>query len=68
MLVKITICTDNDAFQCGPCHETARILREYADRLDAHAFYGAEFPRDINGNKVGTVELDFQDAASYVAE
>ena len=61
-MITITINTDNDAFQGGNSnyeHETARILRALADRVE-YACQGEYFPiRDINGNKVG----EFNDGA-----
>jgi hypothetical protein len=52
--IKIKIATDNAAFEEDPETEVARILRELASRLEA-----GDHPssiRDLNGNKVGTIE------------
>lgn len=43
--------TDNAAFE-DPAAETARILREVADRLENGSTEGAI--ADINGNRVGS--------------
>lgn len=55
--VLVTINTDNDAFQGGNREaETARILRELADRIAN----GRSFPialMDENGNRVGSAVL-----------
>lgn len=53
--IKITINTDNAAFDENPKEETARILRTIAYKIQN----GSEpiTPRDINGNKVGTFEV-----------
>lgn len=57
MNLYIDIEGDNDAFvENGFNVESARILRELADLLDA----GAELPislRDLNGNRVGKADL-----------
>lgn len=54
MTITITIDTSNSAFEDSPTWETARILRELADRLS----HGGGLPtllwlRDANGNVVG---------------
>jgi len=52
--IRITIATDNEAFQPSPLPETARILKELAERFEL----GEEVLRfqDINGNTVGDVD------------
>lgn len=50
----IKIKTDNAAFDGDTGPETARILRELADRFESG--YVPLYLLDINGNKVGTVE------------
>lgn len=55
--MNIRIETENDAFAELPGAEVARILREYADKLDANP-YVIPAPvtlRDRFGNTVGTV-------------
>jgi len=59
-MIKIEIDTDNAAFKDDGCTEVARILREFADKID-----GRELPKsqetfglyDINGNSVGSASL-----------
>lgn len=53
MKFKVTIATDNAAFmeEDDPRPETARILRELADRLDNGA--DTYILHDANGNTVG---------------
>lgn len=51
----ITINTGNAAFDDEPATECARILREMADRLESTGI--PPVPRDINGNKCGSVEV-----------
>ncbi len=58
MTLKITLCTDNAAFEEGGiATETGRILRKLAERIE-----DGELPamilRDINGNAVGSVESE----------
>jgi hypothetical protein len=56
---KLTIDTDNAAFEDGGNDEVARILRKLADRVE----YGDRLADDngacldANGNRVGTWEL-----------
>jgi hypothetical protein len=63
--ITITIETLNAAFDDGNTGaEIARILRDFADKIDGSEGYyndpinldGTKL-RDINGNKVGTVEI-----------
>lgn len=63
MKLKLEICIDNDAFTGRPGAEAARILRKIAD--DAEEYDGAENfshfdvrPRDLNGNRVGSVSVE----------
>lgn len=59
---RITINTDNAAFEDDPAAEVARILHHEADRIEAfrpsfeHATEG-DGVLDINGNTVGTLEI-----------
>ena len=55
--LTITIETGNAAFEDCPATELARILRDYAARLEQGAI-GRDFPlRDINGNRVGAATI-----------
>lgn len=47
---------DNAAFGDGHEYEAARILRKYADNIEAGADYVALM--DINGNRVGTMSIE----------
>jgi hypothetical protein len=47
--------TKNAAFESSEEQETARILREIADKLDDFTREGNVF--DANGNKIGTFRL-----------
>ena len=58
-MFKLTIETDNAAFDDDAGPEIARILRELADRMET----GLTIPnsvrlRDYNGNKVGVAEYE----------
>lgn len=53
--LHIRIDTINAAFDTAPEVECARILRAMADRLESVGIPPA--PRDINGNKCGSVEV-----------
>ena len=54
MTITITIDTDNAAFEDNEGAETARILRQLADQIEARpGCYGYNL-HDFNGNKVGT--------------
>jgi hypothetical protein len=55
MPFTIYIKTDNAAFSDGNAgHETARILRALADRLDVYApITQSGSARDVNGNEAG---------------
>ena len=55
MAFALTFSTDNAAFEDGAATETARILREIADRIEAGDMGGAA--RDANGNTVGVFAL-----------
>lgn len=53
-MIIITIKTDNEAFGDGNREaEIARILRTMADAVQFGG--GLNYPRDINGNRVGNV-------------
>ena len=54
--IKITINTENDAFYPEWEHEVAKILRETVKEIERGSF--PEMLRDINGNRVGTVEYE----------
>ena len=59
MKCTITINMDNAAFEDDP-GELGRILREYAlsqSNIDRLPSVGSATLRDINGNKVGNVEI-----------
>jgi|6_EtaG_2_1085325.scaffolds.fasta_scaffold04235_7 DNA-directed RNA polymerase subunit M/transcription elongation factor TFIIS len=55
-MFKLTIETDNAAFDPYPEMETARILRVIAEQIEGAANAGAAV--DINGNRVGSFTLD----------
>ena len=58
MDIRITINTDNSAFEDHPEIETARILRVLADRIYADGDIDADYDhplKDINGNTVGSL-------------
>ncbi len=57
MTVKITIDMNNDAFSDSPYDELSRILTEFARRLKSHE-EDARLPKDINGNTVGSFEVE----------
>ena len=52
--VKIEIKTENAAFHPEPGVEVARILRKAADTIESG---GSPNIMDINGNKVGSIEV-----------
>jgi hypothetical protein len=54
--IKIYIETENAAFYPDPGREVARILRKMADEIEVG---GVSTPMDINGNKIGKVELNW---------
>lgn len=54
--IVIKIHTDNAAFEDGGGSEVARILRHLADSY-SNGFHNFSIIRDINGNKVGTIDL-----------
>ena len=56
MTLTITITMDNAAFDPEPGPEVARILRKLADQLEDNVEKVSAL-RDINGNKVGEVEV-----------
>lgn len=55
----ITINVRGAAFEDSPTGEIARILREMADRIEQTGFFPV--PRDINGNKCGSVTSTTQE-------
>jgi hypothetical protein len=66
MTYRISIETDNAAFDPDPGAELARILRGLADRLEDGGDLAEPIRlRDFNGNTVGEAvgELDPEDAA-----
>ena len=48
----------NDAFVDCPSFETARILRELADDIEASSNYCEGSLRDVNGNTVGSFSFE----------
>ena len=52
-MFKLTIKTDNAAFEDDPTAEVARILRALADRMEGASSDEAYLIHDINGNRVG---------------
>lgn len=61
-MLTITISTGGSAFEPTPEYELARLLRKCSSYLEAKAEFedsvGYEIPlMDINGNKVGTMEV-----------
>ena len=60
MKLTITIDTSNAAFEGWPQVECARILRAYAEHLEAHDLPDRGDPdklMDINGNTVGEAKV-----------
>jgi hypothetical protein len=60
MNIKITINTENAAFEDQESQETARILQDLTKRINGHPHFspGHSQPlRDINGNKVGSFDI-----------
>jgi len=56
MKTIIEIKMDNAAFEDNHSGETARILRELAQRIDGHPHFSPghdQALRDVNGNEVG---------------
>lgn len=60
-MINLTINTENDAFEGAGCSEVARILREFADKIEGCALpvHVAETfgLYDVNGNRVGEVTI-----------
>jgi hypothetical protein len=57
--IKIEIKTDNEAFDKESRNaEVARILRGIANKLDAGIWLTLRDLRDINGNRVGSVNTE----------
>jgi hypothetical protein len=59
-MFSIEIKTTNAAFEDSPETEIARILREWADRIEEGA-QGTYKVFDINGNSVGTLYFKEED-------
>ena len=59
--LDIALRSGNAAFEDCPSFETARILREVADDIEASSMYCAGNLRDINGNTVGSFSFDVED-------
>jgi hypothetical protein len=57
MKIKIEIETDSDAFTDDPNMETAQILRELADKIEAGKM--PTWLADSNGNTVGAVRTEY---------
>lgn len=55
MTLKIEFETDNAAFDTDKAAETARILHEIADQISDG--WDACSIRDINGNRIGAMEV-----------
>jgi len=56
MKIKIQINATNAAFEDNESFETARILRELADKIEGHPNFSPghdQALRDLNGNEVG---------------
>lgn len=59
LIINITL--DNDAFgetEGQKAYETARILRDFANKLESTEDFSGQNLRDINGNKVGKVSFE----------
>lgn len=56
-MFKLNFETDNAAFDGAHIAESARILREIADKMESGAQVGGGPIRDINGNRVGHWEM-----------
>ena len=54
IILDVALRSDNDAFVDCPSFETARILRELADDIEASSMHCAGNLTDINGNRVGS--------------
>jgi hypothetical protein len=59
MEFRLTITTDNAAFEHDPSREVSRILADVAKKIDARWFQDPDSGalRDVNGNKVGEWEV-----------
>lgn len=58
MQLTITINMENAAFEPRPAHEALRILREARPKITKAIFEaGFEVLLDVNGNKVGEIEV-----------
>jgi hypothetical protein len=59
MELTLVISMDNSAFEECNGNEIARIFRQLADKAEGSLLDGVSFPvLDINGNKVGKLEID----------
>ena len=59
--ITIEIITDSAAFTESPGTETARVLRDIVENIDAYTEDAAFHPRslmDANGKICGTIEVD----------
>lgn len=59
--LDIILRSGNAAFEDCPSFETARILREVADDIEASSMYCSGNLRDVNGNTVGQFSFDVED-------
>jgi hypothetical protein len=57
VILDVALRSDNDAFVDCPSYETARILRELADDIEASSMYCSGNLTDINGNRAGSFEF-----------
>lgn len=64
MKLQINIEIGNAAFDDAPMSEVARILRDYATRIENDGD-PCRTLHDINGNSVGTAELDGKQHGKY---
>ena len=58
VILDVALRSDNDAFVDCPSYETARILRELADDIEASSMYCEANLTDINGNRVGSFKFE----------
>ena len=61
---SMAVNSDNDAFVDCPSFETARILREVADDIEAASMYSEGNCVDVNGNTVGSFLFEVNDDTS----
>ena len=62
-MLSIHIDNTGAAFDADPLHETARVLREIADRMSAGDLPVRAY--DINGNACGRIEADYDQIMSH---